>query len=53
MSYSDIVRRTLVTEQTVQGISLAEEYGLSLVPGRNLKPDGNCLIELIMDQLYR
>ena len=39
MCYSDIVRRNLVSKQTEQGISLAQEYGLSLVPGRNLMPE--------------
>ena len=39
--------------ETAQGISLAVEYDLHLIPGPPIKPDGNCVIELVMDQMQR
>ena len=38
---------------TAQGISLAFEYDINLMPGAAIKPDGNCVIELGMDQMKR
>ena len=60
-SYSDILKGKEVEEmghteipmETVQGISLAFEYGLNVIPGPPIKPDGNCAIELVMDQMKR
>ena len=56
--YSDIVKgkemdQTEIPMETVQGISVAFEYGLHLIPGPPIKPDGNCAIELVMDQMKR
>ena len=56
--YSDIVKgkemdQTEIPMETVQGISVAFEYGLNLIPGPPIKPDGNCAIELVMDQMKR
>ena len=56
--YSDIVKRkemdhTEIPLQTVQGISVAFGYGLNLIPGSDIKADGNCAIELVMDQMKR
>ena len=56
--YSDIVKRkemdhTEISLQTVQGISVAFGYGLNLIPGSDIKPDGNCAIELVIDQIKR
>ena len=38
---------------TAQGISLAFEYDINLMPGAAIKPDGNYVIELGMDQMKR
>ena len=56
--YSDIVKgkemdQTEIPMETVQGISVAFEYGLNLIPGPPIKPDGNCARELVMDQMKR
>lgn len=59
--YSDIVKgkemkeiyHTEIPMETVQGISVAHDYGLDLLPGLPLKSDGNCAIELVMDQMKR
>ena len=45
--------QTEIPMETVQGISVAFEYGLNLIPGPPIKPDGNCAIELVMDQMKR
>ena len=38
---------------TAQGISLAFGYDINLIPGTDIKRDGNCAIELGMDQMKR
>ena len=57
-SYSDAVRgvdneSTEIPIVTVQGMSVASELDLNLIPGTVLDPDGNCVIELGMDQMKR
>ena len=57
-SYSDAVRGVdnespEIPIVTVQGMSVASEYDLNLIPGPALDPDGNCVIELGMDQMKR
>ena len=57
-SYSDAVRgvdneSTEIPIVTVQGMSVASELDLNLIPGTALDPDGNCVIELGMDQMKR
>ena len=47
------MNHTEIPMETVQGISVAFEYGLHLIPGPPIKPDGNCAIELVMDQMKR
>ena len=56
--YSDILKgkemdHTEIPMETAQGISVASEYGLDLIPGPAIKTDGNCTIELAMDQMKR
>ena len=56
--YSDILKgkemdHTEIPMETVQGISVASGYGLDLIPGPAIEPDGNCVIELVMDQMKR
>ena len=56
--YSDILKgkemdHTEIPMETVQGISVAFGYGLDLLPGPAIEPDGNCVIELVMDQMKR
>ena len=56
--YSDILKgkemdHTKITMETVQGISVASGYGLNLIPRPPIKSDGNCAIELAMDQMKR
>ena len=56
--YSDILKgkemdHTEIPMETAQGISVASEYGLDLIPGPAIKPDGNCNIELAMYQMKR
>ena len=57
-SYSDAVRgvdneSTEIPIVTVQGMSVASEFDLNLIPATALDPDGNCVIELGMDQMKR
>jgi hypothetical protein len=51
--YSDIVngRRDDISIQIAQGISLARKFGIDLKPGPGIKPDGNCWIRTVMDQM--
>ena len=54
--YSDVLKvmemeSTETPIVTAQGISLAFEYDINLMPGAAIKPDGNCVIELGMDQM--
>jgi hypothetical protein len=56
--YSDVLKgmemeSTETPIVTAQGISLAFEYDINLIPGTDIKPDGNCAIELGMDQMKR
>ena len=56
--YSDILKgkemdHTEIPMETVQGISVASGYGLNLIPAPAIEPDGNCAIELVMDQMKR
>ena len=56
--YSDVLKvmemeSTEIPIVTAQGISLAFEYDINLMPGAAIKPDGNCVIELGMDQMKR
>ena len=56
--YSDVLKgmemeSTETPIVTAQGISLASEYDINLIPGTDIKPDGNCAIELGMDQMKR
>ena len=57
-SYSEVLKgmqieKTEVPLVTAQGISLAHKYGINLLPGTTIEPDGNCVIELGMDQMKR
>ena len=57
-SYSDVVKHvsmenTEIPIVTAQGISVAFEYDIDLIPGTPIEPDGNCVIELGMDQMKR
>ena len=57
-SYSDAVRgvdneSTEIPIVTVQGMSVASGYDLNLIPRPAIDPDGNCVIELGMDQMKR
>ena len=51
--YSDIVngRMNDIPTQIAQGISLARKFGINLKPGPGIKPDGNCWIRTVMDQM--
>ena len=51
--YSDIVngRMNDIPIQIAQGISLARKFGINLKPGPGIKPDGNCWIRTVMDQM--
>ena len=51
--YSDIVngRMNDIPIQIAQGISLARKFGIDLKPGIGIKPDGNCWIRTVMDQI--
>ena len=56
--YSDILKgkemdHTEIPMETAQGISVASGYGLDLIPAPAIEPDGNCAIELVMDQMKR
>ena len=58
MLYSEVLKggemeSTEIPIETAQGISLAFEYDLNLIPGAAIKRDGNCVIELVMDQMQR
>ena len=58
MLYSDVLKggemeSAEISIETAQGISLAFEYDINLIPGAAIKPDGNCVIELVMDQMKR
>jgi hypothetical protein len=58
MLYSDVLKggemeSAEISIETAQGISLAFEYDINLIPGAAIKPDGNCVIELVMDQIKR
>ena len=58
MLYSDVLKGGEIESaeipiETAQGISLAVEYDLHLIPGAPIKRDGNCVIELVMDQMQR
>ena len=58
MLYSEVLKgeemeSTEIPIETAQGISLAFGYDLHLIPGAPIKPDGNCVIELVMDQMQR
>ena len=51
--FSDIVngRKDDIPIQIAQGISLAKKYGIDLKPGPGIRPDGNCWIKTVMDQI--
>ena len=56
--YSDVLKgmemeSTVTPIVTAQGISVAYEYNINLIPGTAIKPNGNCAIELGMDQMKR
>jgi hypothetical protein len=56
--YSDILKgkemdQSEIPMETVQGISAASGYGLDLIPAPAIERDGNCAIELVMDQMKR
>ena len=56
--YSDVLKgmemeSTEIPIVTALGISLAFEYDINLIPGAAIKSDGNCVIELVMDQMKR
>ena len=58
MLYSDVLKggemeSAEIPIETAQGISLAFEYDINLIPAAAIKPDGNCVIELGMDQMKR
>jgi hypothetical protein len=58
MLYSEVLKgeemeSTEIPIETAQGISFALEYDLHLIPGPPIKPDGNCVIELVMNQMQR
>jgi hypothetical protein len=44
---------TEIPMETAQEISVASGYGLDLIPRPPIKSDGNCAIELAMDQMKR
>ena len=38
----------------IHGISFFKQFGIQLVPGNEVKSDGNCFISMVMDQInYR
>ena len=51
--YSDLVdgRMHEIPTQIAQGLSLARKFGINLNPGPGIKPDGNCWIRTVMDQI--
>jgi hypothetical protein len=53
--YSDVLKSKTdeIRLQTVCGISLADQYGIHLIPGTNMKQDGNCFITMVMDQMEK
>ena len=53
--YSDLFKTTNdeVSLQSVCGISLADQFGIHLIPGTKIKPDGNCFISMVMDQIVK
>ena len=57
-SYRDVVKgvdieSTEIPIVTVQGISVADGYDINLIPRPAIVSDGNCAIELGMDQMKR
>ena len=58
MLYSDVLKGGEIESaeipiETAQGISLAFDYKINLIPRPAIKRDGNCAIELAMDQMKR
>ena len=58
MLYSEVLKggemeSAEIPIETAQGISLAFEYAINVIPAAAIKPDGNCVIELGMDQMKR
>ena len=55
--YSEIVKGDDLPDEvpitSVLGMSIAEEYGIQLKPGRKIQPDGNCLFTWLLDQMSR
>ena len=49
--YSEIVKPKEPSMMSVFGISLAQEYKLQLLPGKKIKPDGNCIFSWAFDQI--
>jgi hypothetical protein len=51
--YSDVLKSKTdeIRLESVCGKSLADQYGIHLIPDTKIKPDENCFITMVMDQM--